>query len=78
MLDEVKTSIRNFLLLDLIMPNGKAARHNTGAELARAGSFWTEVSKKLKPTQVLDRHMTEDQLKDIRARYFQRNAAKVA
>lgn len=78
MLETLKTSIRNVILLDLVMPNGKALRHATGAECARAGGFYAEIGKRLKPTQVVDKHMSEANLQDIRARYFQRNDAKAA
>lgn len=76
--ETLKTSIRNVILLDLVMPNGKALRHATGAECARAGGFYAEIAKHLKPTQVVDKHMSEANLQDIRARYFQRNDAKAA
>lgn len=60
------------------MPNGKALRHATGAECASAGGFYAEIGKHLKATQVVDKHMSEANLQDIRARYFQRNEVKAA
>jgi hypothetical protein len=72
---EMKASIRDIVLLDLLLPNGKALRDATGAECAKAGGFFTEVSKVLKPTQVVDRQLTESDLHNIRARFFLANAA---
>ncbi len=60
-------------LLDLTLPNGKTLRHATGADCAKAGGFYAEVAKHLKPTEVVDRHLTEANLQDIRARFFSRN-----
>lgn len=77
-LAEFKASVRNVILLDLTLPNGKALRHATGAECAKAGGFYAEIAKRIKPTQVVDRHLSEMNLQDIRSRYFQRNAAKAA
>lgn len=76
--ERMKARIREVILLDLVMPNGKALRHATGAECARAGGFYAEIGKHLKPTQVVDKHMSEANLQDIRARYFQRNEVKAA
>lgn len=74
----LKTAIRDVLLLDLELPNGKLLRHATGAECAKAGGFYSEIARHIKPTQVVDKHLTEDKLRDIRARFFQRNAVKAA
>lgn len=73
-LAEMKANIRGIILLDLVLPNGKALRDATGAECAKAGGFFTEVSKAIKPTQVVDRHLAEGDLQNIRARFYQANA----
>jgi len=70
----IKEKLREVLLLDLVLPNGKTLREATGADCARAGGFYVEVSKHIKPTQVVDKHLTEANLRDIRSRYFQSNA----
>lgn len=74
----LKSKIREVLLLDLELPNGKLLRHATGAECTKAGGFYGEIARHIKPAQVVDRHLTEDKLQDIKARYFQRNAVKAA
>lgn len=75
---EMKSEIRGILLLDIMLPNGKALRDATGAECARAGGFYAEVGKTLKPQQVVDRHLTEADLQNIRARFFQANSNEAA
>lgn len=67
---DLKMNMRAVILLDLMLPNGKALRHATGAECAKAGGFYAEIAKHIKPTQVVDRHLTEGNLQDIRARFF--------
>lgn len=62
-------------LLDLAMPDGKQLRHATGADCVKTGGFFAAVGKAIKPTQVVDKHLTEGDLQNIRARFFQRNAA---
>jgi len=61
------------ILLDLVMPDGKRLRYATGAECQKAGGFYRAVGACIKPTQVVDKHMTEQNLRDIRARFYQRN-----
>lgn len=73
---EMKASVRDVLLLDLTLPNGKVLRHSTGAECRKAGGFFAEVAKYLKPTQVVDRHLSEGDLQNIRSRVYQRNDRK--
>lgn len=75
---DLKAKIRDVILLDLTLPNGKALRQSTGAECTKAGGFFAEVAKHVKPRQVVDRHLTEAELQNIRARFYQRNAAKSA
>lgn len=72
---EMKAKVRGLVLLDLLLPNGKALRDATGDECAKAGGFFSEVAKHLKPTQVVDRHLREGDLQNIRARFYQANAA---
>jgi hypothetical protein len=67
--DEVKVRFRAILLLDLTLPNGKRLRDATGAECAKAGGFYTEVSRHLKPTQVVDKHLNEAELRNIQTRF---------
>lgn len=69
----IRASIPRVALLDLLLPNGKALRDATGAECAKAGGFYSEVAKAIKPTQVVDRHLKEGDLQNIRARFYQEN-----
>jgi len=66
------------VLLDLPLPDGTRLRQATGAKLAKCEGFFRAVGQALKPTQVVDRHLSEDDLKNIRARYFQHNDERAA
>lgn len=61
--------VRTIVLLDQIMPNGKKRRDCTGAELAKCGQFDLEISRHLKPNQVLDKHMNEADLQSMWSRF---------
>jgi hypothetical protein len=67
--EELVASIRPFIWLEMEMPNGKKLRHCTGAELAKFGGAFLEMSKHLKPTQVVDRHLSEADLRAIYSRF---------
>lgn len=75
---EMKAKVRGVILLDLMLPNGKALRDATGSECAKAGGFYAEVAKSIKPTQVVDRHLSEGDLQNIRARFYQANSKEKA
>lgn len=66
---ELKTRIRAVILLDLTLPSGKRLRDATGAECTKAGGFYTEVARHLKPSQVVDKHLSEAELRNIQSRY---------
>ncbi|WP_448043794.1 hypothetical protein [Bradyrhizobium liaoningense] len=67
--DEVKERIIRVILLDLTLPTGKKLRDATGAECAKAGGFYTEIARHLKPSQVVDKHMNERDLQELWTRY---------
>jgi hypothetical protein len=69
----MKAKVREVVLLDLPMPDGKLLREATGAECAKAGGFYEAVGRALKPTQVVDKHLSEGDLQNIRARFYQKN-----
>lgn len=73
--NEMKAKLRSVVLLDLLLPDGKALRDATGAECAKAGGFFADVAKALKPSQVVDRHLSEGGLQNIKARFYQKNEA---
>lgn len=62
--------IRPVILLDLELPNGKTLRQSTGAECAKAGGFFAEVAKHIKATEVVDKHLTETDLQNIKRRIY--------
>lgn len=71
-------ALRDTVLLDLAMPNGKLLRDANGADCAKAGGFYAEIAKHIKPTQIVDKHLKEGDLQNIRARFYQVNKEKVA
>lgn len=71
---QMKSSLRRVVLLDLVMPNGQKLREATGAICLKAGNWYVEIGRRLKPSQVVDRHLSEADLQNIYARYFQRNS----
>ncbi|MBS9476190.1 hypothetical protein [Ancylobacter radicis] len=73
--ERMKADLRAVVLLNLVLPNGKALRDATGAECAQAGGFFEAVGRAIKPQQVVDRHLTEADLQNIRARFYQNNEA---
>lgn len=55
-------------LLQLTLPSGKSLEESTFADCAKAGGFFTRVSKLGKPTQVVGQTVTEDQLQALLGR----------
>jgi hypothetical protein len=76
--NEMKAKLRSVVLLDLLLPNGKALRNATGAECAKAGGFFADVAKAIKPSQVVDRQLSEGDLQNILARHYQKNKKDAA
>ncbi len=68
---EVKR-LKTVLLMNLTLPTGKTLRESTGAECAKAGGFYLEVSRYLKPTEVVDKHLDEEELGNIYSRFDKR------
>lgn len=68
--EEIKARVRNVVLLNLELPNGKTLRQSTGAECAKAGGFFAEVAKHIKATEVVDKHLTETDLQNIKRRIY--------
>ncbi|XUM19751.1 hypothetical protein ACRAVF_18980 [Bradyrhizobium oligotrophicum S58] len=69
----IVNTIKKIVMLDLIMPNGKKLRECTFAEVARFGGMFTDIGKEGKPTQVIDKHLSEADLQSIRARWMLKN-----
>jgi hypothetical protein len=67
--EELAEKIRPFIWLEMEMPNGKKLRHCTGAELAQFGGAFLAISKELKPNQVVDKHLSEQDIRNIASRF---------
>lgn len=61
--------LRQVILLDMVLPTGKKLRDSTGAECAKAGGFFSEVARYLKPSEVVDKHLNEAELQNIWSRF---------
>lgn len=61
--------IRNLVIMDLLMPNGKQLRDCTFADLANLGNWARDLCKHGKPTEVVGKKLTEDQVRDVWARH---------
>jgi hypothetical protein len=61
-------------LLDYALPGGKLMRNATKADLERAGSWYADVARVLKPGQTVGKHLSLQQLQDIWTRHHKRNA----
>lgn len=76
MQEELAATIRPFIFLEMEMPNGKKLRNCTGAELAKFGGAFLEMSTYLKPTEVVDKHLSEKNLRDIFSRHDSPKSSK--
>lgn len=74
---EVKR-LNTVILMSLVLPNGKKLRDATGAECAKAGGFYTEVSRHLKGTQVVGKQLEESELRNILSRFDKKPQARTA
>jgi hypothetical protein len=54
------------ILMNLTLPGGKLLRDATFKECAQAGGWFSRVSKRGKPNQVVGKILTEDQLRAMR------------
>lgn len=70
----LKAEVVDVLLLDLTLPSGKRLRDATGAECKRAGGFFSAVGNHIKGTQVVDKHLSESDLRNIRSRFYQQES----
>lgn len=72
--EKVKTRIREeaeLILLDLVIPGGKALRDATGRDCAKAGGWFAAIAERVKPGQKVGAAMSEA---DLRALWKQRPA----
>lgn len=53
------------LLLDLVLPNGKALRDSTGNECAKAGGWFTKIASRIPPGKKVGKVLSEDQLRSL-------------
>jgi hypothetical protein len=75
LVDEMSSTAKTWAILNTTLPNGTIMRDATGAECARAGGFYAEVARHIKPTQVVGRHLTETDLQNLWRRVHNKTAA---
>jgi hypothetical protein len=51
--------------MNLVMPNGKMLKDSTGAECASAGGWYTKISSRVAPEEVVGNVLSEEQLRKI-------------
>lgn len=64
--NDIKRRIVDVVLLDLILPNGKALRDATFGDCAKAGGWFQLLSRKGKPSEVVGKRLSEADLKKIK------------
>lgn len=64
LVEQAKTKI-SARLLDMVMPNGKALRDCTGADVRRFGAGFSSIAKKVKPRQLVGQALTETDLRQM-------------
>lgn len=69
--NRVMEQVKRVIMLDLIMPNGKKLRYCTFAEVTKFGGLFADIGKCGKPTQVIDKHLNEADLQNLRARHLE-------
>ena len=60
---EIKVRAARMVLLDMVMPNGKALRDSTGKDCANAGGWLAKIAKAIKPTQIVGKALSEAQVR---------------
>lgn len=63
------SQIRTQILLDTILPNGKRLRHSTFADCAKAGGWFAAIAKLGKPSEAVDKKLSEADLQNLWSRY---------
>lgn len=67
--------VNHVVLMNLVLPSGNALRHSTFADCAKAGGWLAEVAKLGKPTEAVDKKLTEGDLRNVWNRFEKRVAA---
>jgi hypothetical protein len=63
--EAIEKGIAQIMLLDLDMPNGKAMKDCTGAEMARFGSRFQKIADRVGKAKTVGAVLSEDQVKAI-------------
>lgn len=61
----VRAGAIRMVLLDFVLPNGKALRDSTGKDCAKAGGWLTKIAASIKPGQKVGDVLSEAQVKKI-------------
>jgi hypothetical protein len=63
--DNIKQQITKVVLLNFVLPNGKALRDCTFADCAKAGGWLAKVAAKGKPNQIVGKVLGENELRAL-------------
>ena len=63
--EKIKEQIKTIVLLELILPNGKALRDCTGKECAEAGGLFAKIASKVKPTEIVGVVLSEAEVRKL-------------
>jgi len=71
MKDKIKANMAKIVLLDMVLPHGKAVKDSTGRECAqlgpKVGEWLSRVAGEMRPTQVVGKVLSEDRLQELYA-----------
>lgn len=63
--ERVEAIKAQIIMLDLTMPNGKAMRECTGAEMAKFGNRYQKIAERVGKTKTVGGVLNEEQVRDI-------------
>jgi hypothetical protein len=61
----IKARATQMVLLDMVMPSGKALRDSTGKDCAKAGGWLAKIAKAIKPSDVVGKVLSEAQIRKM-------------
>lgn len=62
---KIKVAAVRMVLLDMVMPNGKALRDSTGKDCAKAGGWLAAIAKKIKPADIVGKVLSEAEVREL-------------
>lgn len=60
-----KVKAFQIVMLDLVLPTGKALRDSTGKDCAKAGGWLAAIAKKIKPADIVGKVLSEAEVRQL-------------